>query len=160
MQIHRPPDATRRFLHGRTARVKWPNRNGEQKNRPLRRSIRRPSLRAGVDRHPPADDSHPPLRGSDRARVPQGQDRRLPPRLHRPGGGGQRHHHRAAERATSSSPAIATTPTPWPSAPIRGASWPSCSAKRPASRRARAARCICSTSSTASTAATASSADT
>ena len=68
---------------------------------------------------PPAHDAaRAPLRGAHRGAVHPRPHRRVLPPGHRRGGRQRRRHRLPWSRATTSSPATATTPPRWPSAPI------------------------------------------
>ena len=68
----------------------------ERRSRPqgdrVRRGQARPPGQGHLPHRPPEDAAHPPLRGARRRDVRQGQDRRLPPPLHRRGGDRRRRH--------------------------------------------------------------------
>ena len=88
------------------------------------------------------------------------EDRRLLPPLQRPGAGGRRLDRRPPRGRLRHHRLPRPRPRPGPRHGARRRRWPSCSARPPAARRARAARCTSSTPRRASSAATPSSAAT
>ena len=88
------------------------------------------------------------------------EDRRLLPPVQRPGAGGRRLDRRAPRGRLRHHRLPRPRPRPGPRDGRQARRWPSCSARRPAARRARAARCTSSTPRRGSSAATRSSAAT